>query len=199
MKLTDKKHNIMEKTTYTHNIINNIFKMNDSDKIMYIIEKVFNATSPETAVTMEQVIEKGIKMGVAEDYPRGKEDGHPWYPHTSIMMGVGSPDAVMAWEEIHLHRKKMHKNNHRSVFFYWVDKTKVHQVVRKSSKAEGSKQVADSTYTSLPSVKVTLTMAEKIAKMNANPGMFRLVGDKLISESWIRNNPEKFLSLYGNN
>ena len=189
----------MEKTVYTHNIINNIFKMNDSDKIMYIIEKVFNATSPETAVTMEQVIEKGIKMGVTEDYPRGKEDGHPWYPHTSIMMGVGSPDAVMAWEEIHLHRKKMHKNNHRSVFFYWVDKTKVHQVVRKSSKAEGSKQVADSTYTSLPSVKVTLTMAEKIAKMNANPGMFRLVGDKLISESWIKNNPEKFLSLYGNN
>jgi hypothetical protein len=42
-------------------------------------------------------------------------------------------------------------------------------------------------------------MAEKIAKMEANPGMFRLVGDKLISENWIKNNPEKILSLYGNN
>jgi len=188
----------MKKTTYTQSIINNLNKMNDSDKIMYIVEKVFNATSPETSVTMEQVIEKGIEMGIAEDYPRGKEDGHPWYPHTSIMMGVGSPEAVMAWEEIYLHRKKMHKNGHRSVFFYWVDKTKIHQVVRKSSKADSSKQVANSTYTTLPTVKVTLTLAEKIAKMEANPGMFRLVGDKLISESWIKNNPEKFLTLYGN-
>lgn len=61
--------------------INNINNtMNDNDKIMNIISKVFNATSPDTAVTLEQVIEKGIEMGVAEDYPRGKEDGHPWYP-----------------------------------------------------------------------------------------------------------------------
>lgn len=188
----------MKKTVYTQSIINNLNKMNDSEKIMYIISKVFNATSPETSVTMEQVIEKGIEMGIAEDYPRGKEDGHPWYPHTSVMMGVGSPEQVMMWEEIYLHRKKMHKNNQRSVFFYWVDRSKVHQVVRKSSKAQGAKQVANSTYTTLPSVKVTLTMAEKIAKMEANPGMFRLIGDKLISENWIKNNPEKFLTLYGN-
>ena len=48
--------------------------MNDNEKIMNIISKVFNATNPETAVSLEQVIEKGIEMGVAEDYPRGKED-----------------------------------------------------------------------------------------------------------------------------
>ena len=54
--------------------------MNDNEKIMNIISKVFNATSPETAVTLEQVIEKGIEMGVAEDYPRGKEDGQPLVP-----------------------------------------------------------------------------------------------------------------------
>lgn len=111
--------------------------MNDNDKIMNIISKVFNATSPESAVSLEQVIEKGIELGVAEDYPRGKEDGHPWYPHTSVMMGVGSPNAVMNWEEVHLHRKKMHKTDGKTCFFYWVDKTKTHQVVRRSSKAEG--------------------------------------------------------------
>ena len=187
----------MKKTVYTQSIINSLNKMNDSEKIMYILSNVFNATSPETSVTLEQVIEKGIEMGIAEDYPRGKEDGHPWYPHTSIMMGVGSADAVMAWEEIYLHRKKMHKNNHRSCFFYWVDKTKMHQVVRKSTKADGYKQVATSTYQTLQQVRVPQTLAEKIAKMEANPGMFRLVGDKLISESWIKNNPEKFLTLYG--
>lgn len=175
----------------------NYNSMNDSDKIMNIIEKVFKATSPETAVTMEQVIEKGIQMGMAEDYPRGKEDGHPWYPHTSVMMGVGAPDAVMNWEEIHLHRKKMHKVNGKSCFFYWVDKTKIHQVVRKSSKADGLKQAVKSTYQAFPQVKVTLTMAEKIAKMKANPGMFRLIGEKLISENWIKNNPEKFQQMYG--
>ena len=71
-------------------------------------------------------------------------------------------------------------------------------MVRRSSKAEGLRQAVKSTYQALPQVKVTLTMAEKIAKMEANPGMFRLVGDKLISEAWIKNNPEKFLSLYGN-
>ena len=179
-------------------IININNTMNDNEKIMNIISKVFNATNPETAVTLEQVIEKGIEMGVAEDYPRGKEDGHPWYPHTSVMMGVGSPTAVMNWEEIHLHRKKMHKTDGKTCFFYWVDKTKTHQVVRRNSKAEGLKQAVKSTYQSLPQVKVTLTMAEKIARMESNPGKFRLVGDKLISETWIRNNPEKFISLYGN-
>lgn len=179
-------------------IINISNTMNDNDKIMNIISKVFNATSPETAVTLEQVIEKGIEMGVAEDYPRGKEDGHPWYPHTSVMMGVGSPNAVMNWEEVHLHRRKMHKTNGKACFYYWVDKSKTHQVVRRSSKAEGLRQAVKSTYQALPQVKVPLTMAEKIAKMEANPGMFRLVGDKLISEAWIKNNPEKFLSLYGN-
>ena len=181
---------------HNYNINNS---MNDNDKIMNIISKVFNATTPETAVSLEQVIEKGIEMGVAEDYPRGKEDGHPWYPHTSVMMGVGSPSAVMNWEEIHLHRKKMHKTDGKTCFFYWVDRTKVHQVVRRSSKAEGLKQVANNKAQGLPGTRIPQTMAEKIAKMEANPGMFRLVGDKLITEKWIQNNPEKFLSLYGNN
>ena len=180
---------------HNYNISNT---MNDSDKIMNIISKVFNATTPETAVSLEQVIEKGIEMGVAEDYPRGKEDGHPWYPHTSLMMGVGSPEAVMNWEEIHLHRKKMHKTDGKTCFFYWVDRTKVHQVVRRSSKAEGLKQVANNKAQGLPGTRIPQTMAEKIAKMKANPGMFRLIGDKLISESWIKNNPEKVLTLYGN-
>lgn len=170
--------------------------MNENDKIMNIIEKVFNATTPETAVSLEQVIEKGIEMGVAEDYPRGKEDGHPWYPRTSLMMGVGAVDAVMANEEMHLHRKKMHKTSGSTAFFYWVDKTRNHEVVRRSSKADGIKDV-QSKYQELPKVKITLSMAEKLAKMEANPGMFRLVGEKLISESWIQNNPEKFQKMYG--
>ena len=35
-------------------IINISNTMNDNDKIMNIISKVFNATNPETAVTLEQ-------------------------------------------------------------------------------------------------------------------------------------------------
>ena len=69
-------------------IININNTMNDNDKIMNIISKVFNATSPETAVSLEQVIEKGIELGVAEDYSRGKEDDHNCYRETQGIKGV---------------------------------------------------------------------------------------------------------------
>lgn len=180
------------------NYYNPLNRMNDSEKIMYIVEKVFKATSPETAVSMEQIIEKGIEMGIAETYPRGKEDGHPWYPHTSVMMGVGSANAVENWEEPYLHRRKMHKTTGGVCMCYWVDKTKVHEIVRRSEQADGLKQAVKSTYEEFPAVRVTLSLAEKIAKMEANPGKFRLIGEKLVSEAWINANPEKFKVMYEN-
>ena len=44
--------------------------IDDNEKIMYIIEKVLNARTPETGVTMEQIIAKGLELGLAMDYPR---------------------------------------------------------------------------------------------------------------------------------
>ena len=59
----------------------------DNDNIVKII-KEFGAISKETAITLEQVIDKGIQDGLCEIYPRGGKDGHPWYPRVSLIMGV---------------------------------------------------------------------------------------------------------------
>ena len=76
--------------------MNTIKQMTEDEKIIYIIEKIFCATDQDTSVTMEQVIEEAIKLGYTEDYPRGKEDGHPWIPRTSVMMGVGSEGMLIS-------------------------------------------------------------------------------------------------------
>lgn len=179
--------------------MNTLNSMNENEKIMNIIEKVFKATNPETSVTLEQVIEKGIEMGVAEDYPRGKEDGHPWYPRTSVMMGVSdNVNALMENEEFHLHRRKMRKNGKGCAFFYWVDRTKMHKTVKRNQKAEGNKDVAKSNYSFTYNSPVPGTPEMMQKTMAENPGKFRMVNGKLVSEDWIAKNPDKFQRMYGN-
>ena len=48
-----------------HNIAT-LNQMSDSDKIMYVTEKVLKAKSEKTAVTMRQVVDTAIEMGVTE-------------------------------------------------------------------------------------------------------------------------------------
>lgn len=172
--------------------------MSEDEKIVYIVKEVFMATSPETAVTMEQIIEKGQEMGIAEDYPRGKEDGHPWYPRTSLMMGVGAVGAVMEHEEFHLHRKKVKKtgeNQKGTAFVYWFDPFTKHEVVKRSTKASGTKKIETEDVIMAKPVKLTEDMIRM--RMEAEPGKYRLVNGKLVLESWIQANPEKFQKLYG--
>lgn len=175
-----------------HNIaaINN---MSDNDKIMYVIEKVLNATSEKKAVTMRQVVDTAIKMGITEDYPRGREDGHPWWPHTAVMMGVGNN----CWEEFYLHRKKMHKKEGGCAMFYWVDRSHRHNTVAWSDKAEGvknSKKKVKKIETTVyhKEVRKSFTPKEIEAKMNLYPGMYVIQDEKLYSTKFVVTHPEKF-------
>ena len=112
-----------------------MFAATESEKIMYVVNDVLGATSPKTAVDMRTIVDKGIDLGLTHDYPRGRQDGHPWWPHTAVMMGVGSPTAVENLEEPYLHRDKMKKGNTRVRMYYWVDKSHRHEMVTKDAKA----------------------------------------------------------------
>ena len=106
-----------------------LFTASDNDKIMYVVNDILGANSPKNAVDMKTIIANGIDLGLAEPYPRNGHDGHPWYPRTSIMMGVGSETAVAANEEPYLHRDKMKRGCGRACFYYWVDKSHKHEIV----------------------------------------------------------------------
>lgn len=185
------------------------YSLNENEKIMNIIEKVFNATSPETAVSMEQIIDKGIALGVTYSYPRGRADGHPWWPRTSLMAGVGSEAAVMENEEKHLFRQKMSKNGSRVKMYYWVDRTKDHEVITRSSKATKADTKTEllnhiKTHSSPVPVGKDLTIEEKFGYYNnAYPGCYTMTKNiktgekKIILNSWIERNPDKFMELYG--
>ena len=174
-----------------HNIAN-LNQMSENDKIMYVIEKVLNATSEKKAVTMRQVVDTAIEMGITEDYPRGREDGHPWWPHTAVMMGVGND----CWEEFYLHRKKMHKKNGGCAMYYWVDRTKRHKDVSWSSKAEGvkntKKKVKKIECEYSKEVKKSFTQEEMEKKMEENPGKYVTCDGRLFSAKFVIAHPEKF-------
>ena len=177
-----------------HNITA-ISNMSENDKIMYVIEKVLNATSEKKAVTMRQIVDTAIKMGITHDYPRGRADGHPWWPHTAVMMGVGND----CWEEYYLHRKKMHKKEGGVAMFYWVDRSHRHNDVSWSDKADGVKNAKKKVKKAAVSeyykeVRKTFTPKQMEDKMNLYPGMYVIQDDKLYSTKFVVNHPEKFNS-----
>lgn len=183
----------MNKTNYS--IISKFDRMDDSEKIMYIVEKVFKATTPETAVTMEQIVNKGIEMGITEDYPRGRKDGHPWWPHTSVMMGIGNPNAVSTWEELSLHRKKMHKQNGGAVMVYWVDDSRCHEHVTRKSKSNGvsSNHQTNKTPITIDGPKKSITDIKEMEKrMKEKPGEYVPLRGKLYQIKFVLDNPYKF-------
>lgn len=173
----------------------------DNEKIVYVVKDIFNATTPENGVTMEQIVEKGIELGLTETYPRGKKDGHPWWPRTSVMMGVGSVEAVMANEEVHLHRKNVKKEGEKgNVMIYWFDKKTKHEIIGRNTKSQTTKKI-----TKNPNVVVDFgdiihrrSVEENIAKYNADPTKYMLTFDgKLLLRSWVETHPENAKKLYG--
>lgn len=174
------------------NIPANIFGANDSDKIMYVVEHILGAISPDTSVDMRTIVETGIEAGLTHDYPRGREDGHPWWPHTSVMMGVG--ENAENWEEIHLHRQMMSKNGKGKAMYYWVDRTRRHKDVSRKGKVQGDKRYAPKKNGSqyFREVKRTFTTDEMEKKMAENPGQFIVSDGKLYKTSFVVSHPEKF-------
>jgi len=171
-----------------------MFFNNENDKIMFIIEHVFNAKNLETAVTMEQVIEKGIEMNLCETYPRGKEDGHPWYPHTSTMCGIHPEGTLNGNYEPYLHRAFVKRNSKKSkVFVYWVDKTKKAEVIGRNGKpVTRQAKVAKITPDIIRETRRAFTREEMDKRMEENPGMYVIFNDKLYMKDFVIKHPEKF-------
>lgn len=175
--------------------------MTEEEKILASVKEL-NATSIETAVTMEQIIEKGISLQLTDDYFRenwhGFRDGdHPWYPIVAPMMGIGPEESVAAKEELYLHRRKVQRDGDdkkSSVMVYWYDPSTMHKVVDKSGKAVMKKEIKPV----IEGKTIVLTDEQKAAKASQEPSKYTLVAGKLLSTEWIRNNPEKFKQLYGN-
>lgn len=172
------------KTNYNFN------HMTEDEKILAMVD-ILGAVSPETAVTMEQMIAKGIEVGATTDYFRenwhGYQEGdHPWWQKVAPMMGVGTREEVAEHNVPHLHRKqsKEMKNGRKTnVMRYWWDETKEHKVViREKAKPE---PVVTTTFKKF-------TLNEMKRKMEENPGVYVILNGRLYKKDFVLNHPEKF-------
>lgn len=171
-----------------------MFFNNENDKIMFILEHVFEAKNLETAVTLEQVINKGIEMNLCETWPTDHV-GHPWYPHTSTMCGIHKTMGTLNGNyECHLHRAFVKKEGHKTkVFVYWVDRTRKAEVIGKNGKpVTRNAKVVEKTPEIIRETKLTFTQDQMEKKMAENPGIYVILNGKLYKREFVINHPEKF-------
>ena len=102
---------------------------NEDDAVMYVIEHELMADSRERAVTLEQIIDMGIRRHHCRERPRDGKSGHPWSPRISVMMGVGTPAQTGHRENPHLFREKRTLNG-KQTYYYWVDRFNDHRTPR---------------------------------------------------------------------
>lgn len=109
--------------------------LSDSENILIILDKM-GAVSPETAITTEEIVEKGIELGMTKevltDHWHGHKEGdHPWWLLLAPMSGVGSETEVAKHDVPHLHRQKIQrmKNGRKTnVMVYWYDESYTHDI-----------------------------------------------------------------------
>lgn len=170
--------------------------IDDNEKIMYIIEKVLNARTPETGVTMEQIIAKGLELGLAMDYPRNLVGDHPWFPRMTIMMGVSKAGNIAEHEEPYLHRQRMRRNSKVLAYHYWVDKSHRHAILDKDDSPSMKKEVVYNP-SPVPVGMNEMTAEEKFSYYEtACPGKYLLVAGRIVSVEWALKHAEKFNELY---
>lgn len=165
--------------------------MTENEKILFVIDTL-GAKTPETAVTMEEIIAKGIELGATEDYFREnwhgyKEGDHPWWQKVSPMMGVGTREQVEANNEPYLHRKmkKSVKKSGRktNVMIYWYDPSYEHKLVIRE-KAKPTPEIKE--------IRKKFSNDEMEKKMQDNPGKYVVINNKLYLREFVLNHPEKF-------
>lgn len=109
--------------------------LSDSENILIILDKM-GAVSPETAITTEEIVGKGLELGMTKevitDHWHGHKEGdHPWWILLAGMSGVGSEEEVAKYNVPHLHRKKVKrvKNGRKTnVMVYWYDESHTHDI-----------------------------------------------------------------------
>lgn len=168
--------------------------MNEDDKILVMID-LLGAVSKDTAVTMEQIIAKGIETGATEDYFRenwhGYKNGdHPWWQKITPMVGVGTENEVANHDVPGLHRhqvKEMKGDRQTNVMRYWFDETHRHEVViRKKTPKNSVSEIKGN------EIRFRGEAAEK--KAQENPEYIALNG-KVYSRKFILGHPEKFTAV----
>lgn len=173
----------------------NFKRMDEDEKILAMVE-LLGANSPETAVTMEQIIAKGIETGATDDYFREnwhgyKEGDHPWWQKVAPMMGVGTIEEVRAHDCPHLHRrqvKEMKGDRKTNVMRYWLDETMTHKQVIRQKKVKAK-------VNALPEIPPMETRFRGEAgaqqKAKENPDWIAING-RVYSKKFILEHPEKF-------
>lgn len=171
--------------------------LSDSENILIVLDKM-GAVSPDTAITTEEIVEKGIELGMTKDvftdnWHGHKEGDHPWWLLLAPMSGVGSETEVAKHNVPHLHRQKVQrmKNGRKTnVMVYWYDESYTHKVTYTGKKyREKMEREAASRVTRRPG---TFTLEQMEAKVKENPGEFMIVNGKLMSIKFILEHQEKF-------
>jgi len=178
--------------------------MTESDKILHILD-IMGAVSPETGVTTEQMVDKGIEEGATKDvftenWHGHKEGDHPWWLLLAAMSGTGSEEEVAKYDVPHLHRKKMkgEKNGHKTtVYVYWYDESYTHNknftgkvFEEKMQRHQEIRELLDRTK-GLPKTK-----EESMAMKENDPNYVKIDG-KFVQKMWMANHRDKAMSLYG--
>ena len=178
--------------------------MTESEKILSILE-VLGAVSPETAVTTEKMIDKGIELGATEDmftenWHGHKEGDHPWWLLLAPMSGVGPEGEVEKYNVPFLHRQKIssEKNGRKTkVYVYWYDESFKHENTF-TGKVYREK-IARKQYISelIQKTKGVPATKEEAMQSKINNPEYVKIGEKFILKSWLKANPEKGQQLYG--
>ena len=178
--------------------------MTESDKILHILD-ILGAVSPETGVTTETLVGKGIEEGATQDiftesWHGYKEGDHPWWLLLAAMSGTGSEEEVAKYNVPHLHRKKvkMVKNDRKTqVYIYWYDETKVHQVTFTGKAYKEKMQKKAEMQELLEKIKNAPKSEEEAKERMANDPNYVNVDGKFIRKGWFLEHPDKAQILYG--
>ena len=178
--------------------------MTESDKILHILD-LMGAVSPETGVTTESLVGKGIEEGATKDiftesWHGHKEGDHPWWLLLAAMSGTGSEEEVAKYDIPYLHRKKvsMTKNGRKTnVYVYWYDESFTHEKHFTGkvyeSKLQKQKEIKDllAKTKGMPKSK-----EEAMANMANDPNFINIDG-KFVKKEWMINHQERAKELYG--
>lgn len=176
--------------------------MSEEEKILHILD-IMGAVSPETGITTETLVGKGIEEGATKDvfteYWHGHKEGdHPWWLLLAAMSGTGSEEEVAKHNTPHLFRKKVSatKNGRKTnVYVYWYDETQTHEIHytgkayrEKMEKIEREKKIWEDIKNAVP--------GETPEQKRQNPAYIEFEDGRFVLKSWLINNPEKGKKIY---
>ena len=178
--------------------------MTESDKILHILD-IMGAVSPETGVTTENLVGKGIEEGATKDvftesWHGHKEGDHPWWLLLAAMSGTGSEEEVAKYDVPYLHRKKvsMMKNGRKTnAFVYWYDESYAHSknFTGKAYREKVEKQ--NEIRRILDEFKDAPKNEEEARARMANDNQYLNIDGKFVKKEWMINHQEKAKALYG--